>query len=268
MLRCMKVLGIGLVNAFALLAAIGEIGRFEIPPNLWPTPGSIRGERAERERQSIKVGVGKRGRCDIRHLLMQGAHAVLRMGRDTELGKWGWKLFARKGTRNVAVAAVARKLLVQVWHVLSGNPPEALEPNKSLNLKLKRSALARSRQKAAGGPGPSQNDRRLCDPFSNPANRKKNRRRLKIRLNDYMPGHLREREFEPRISRMKQIPASAFGTLHISVPQTKRSSHQALGPRLCCDVQTATSPGAPPLLLCELRRSKNLKESSGIVRCH
>jgi hypothetical protein len=66
---------------------------------------------------------------------MQGAHAVLRMGRDTALGKWGWKLFARKGHRNVAVAAVARKLLVQVWHVLSGNPPEVMEPNKSLKLK-------------------------------------------------------------------------------------------------------------------------------------
>ena len=50
----------------------------------------------------------------------------------------GWKLFARKGQRNIAVAAVARKLLVQVWHVLSGNPPEVVEPDKSLALKLKR----------------------------------------------------------------------------------------------------------------------------------
>lgn len=138
MLRCMKVLGIGLVNAFALMAAIGEIGRFDNPAKLVAYAGLNPGRRESGRSKSIKVGVGKRGRCDIRHLLMQGAHAVLRMGRDTALGKWGWKLFARKGHRNVAVAAVARKLLVQVWHVLSGNPPEVMEPNKSLNLKLKR----------------------------------------------------------------------------------------------------------------------------------
>ena len=138
MLRCMKVLGIGLVNAFALLAAIGDVRRFDNPAKLVAYAGLNPGRRESGRGKSIKVGVGKRGRCDIRHLLMQGAHAVLRMGRDTALGKWGWKLFARKGHRNVAVAAVARKLLVQVWHVLSGNPPEDVEPNKSLVLKLKR----------------------------------------------------------------------------------------------------------------------------------
>ena len=58
------------------------------------------------------------------------------MGRATTLGQWGWKLFARKGNRNVAVAALARKLLVQVWHMLSGNPPTALETDKSFTLKL------------------------------------------------------------------------------------------------------------------------------------
>ncbi|MGA7904836.1 MAG: hypothetical protein WBL40_08900 [Terrimicrobiaceae bacterium] len=64
------------------------------------------------------------------------------MGRATALGQWGWKLFARKGNRNVAVAALARKLLVQVWHVLSGNPPTALETDKSVTLKLHKLALA------------------------------------------------------------------------------------------------------------------------------
>jgi hypothetical protein len=47
-----------------------------------------------------------------------------------------WKLLARKGNRNVAVAAIVRRLAVQVWHLLSGDPPEALEASKSLDLKL------------------------------------------------------------------------------------------------------------------------------------
>jgi hypothetical protein len=62
----------------------------------------------------------------------------LRSGKNTPLGKWGWKLFARKGNRNIAVAAVARKLLVQVWHLLSGNPPVALEPDRSFAIKLQK----------------------------------------------------------------------------------------------------------------------------------
>ena len=74
----------------------------------------------------------------MRHLLIQGAQAVMRSGANTTLGKWGWKLLARKGNRNTAVAAVARKLLVQVWHLLSGNPPTALEADKSLAIKLQK----------------------------------------------------------------------------------------------------------------------------------
>lgn len=141
MLRCMKLLGIGMINAFALLAVIGDVRRFERPEKLVAYIGLNPGQRESGRGKNIKLGVGKRGRGDMRHLLVQGAHAVLRMGKNTPLGQWGWKLFARKGQRNIAVTAVARKLLVQVWHLLSGNPPEALEPNKSLTLKFKKLAV-------------------------------------------------------------------------------------------------------------------------------
>ena len=66
---------------------------------------------------------------------------MLRMGRHTVLGKWGWKLFARKGNRNVAVTAVARKLVVQVWHLLQGNLPVAVDSDKSFRLKLSNLAV-------------------------------------------------------------------------------------------------------------------------------
>ncbi len=140
MLRCMKLLGIGKINAFALLAVIGDVRRFDRPEKLVAYIGLNPGQRQSGNGKNIKLGVGKRGRGDMRHLLIQGAHAVLRMGGSTTLGKWGWKLFARKGNRNTAVAAVARKLLIQVWHLLSGNPPTALEADKSLALKLKKLA--------------------------------------------------------------------------------------------------------------------------------
>ena len=141
MLRCMKLLGIGQINAFALQAIIGDVRRFERPEKLVAYLGLNPGQRESGRGKHVKLGVGRRGRGDLRHLLIQAAHAVLRMGRATPLGQWGWKLFARKGQRNVAVAAVARKLVVQVWHLLCGNPPEALETDQSHALKLKKLAV-------------------------------------------------------------------------------------------------------------------------------
>ena len=141
MLRCMKLLGIGIINAFALIAIIGDVRRFETPAKLVAYIGLNPGQRESGRGKHIKLGIGKRGRGDMRRLLVQGAHAVLRMGKTTALGQWGWKLFARKGQRNIAVAAVARKLLVQVWHALMGNPPDALEPDKSFATKLKKLAV-------------------------------------------------------------------------------------------------------------------------------
>ena len=113
MMRCMKVLGVGIVSAFALLAVIGEIRRFHAPEKLVAYIGLNPGQRQSGKGKDIRLGVGRRGRGDLRNFLIQGAQAVLRMGRHTVLGKWGWKLFARKGNRNVAVTAVARKLVVQ-----------------------------------------------------------------------------------------------------------------------------------------------------------
>lgn len=141
MMGTMKLLGISLVNAFALLAVIGDINRFDNPKKLVAYVGLNPGLIQSGRNKNIRIGVGKRGRSDIRHLLIQGAHSVLVKGSQTPLGKWGWKLFARKGHRNVAVAAVARKMLVQVWHLLKGNPPELLENDKSFTLKLHKLAV-------------------------------------------------------------------------------------------------------------------------------
>jgi transposase len=142
MMRCMKVLGVGIVSAFALLAVIGDIHRFHSPAKLVAYIGLNPGQRQSGKGKDIRLGIGKRGRGDIRNLLIQGAQAVLRTGRHTALGQWGWTLFARKGNRNVAVAAIARKLLVQVWHMLHGNPPTALESDMSFCTKLRKLAIA------------------------------------------------------------------------------------------------------------------------------
>jgi hypothetical protein len=54
------------------------------------------------------------------------------------LRDWGWRLFLRKGNRNVAVAAVARRLAEQLWHLLRGGCVTKPEQKRSLALKLSR----------------------------------------------------------------------------------------------------------------------------------
>ena len=142
MLRLMKVLGISTINAFALVAIIGDVRRFATAAKLVAYAGLNPGQRQSGQGKNIKLGLGRRGRGDLRSLLIQGAHAVLRTGTKTALGQWGWKLFARKGQRNIAVAAIARKMLVQVWHLLCGHPPVALEADKSLATKLQKLLVA------------------------------------------------------------------------------------------------------------------------------
>ena len=138
MLRVMKILGIGRINAFALLAVVGDVSRFETPAKLVAYIGLNPGQRISGRGKHVKVGVGGRGRGDMRSLVVQAAQAVFNRGAATKMGAWALKLFFRKGQRNIAVVALARKLLVQVWHVLSGNPPTAPEADKSYELKLRK----------------------------------------------------------------------------------------------------------------------------------
>lgn len=155
MLRLMKLMGISIINTFALLAAIGEIHRFASPQKLVAYIGLNPGQRISGDGKYIKVGIGKRGRGDVRHLLIQGAQSVFNRGSRTAIGKWGWKLFARKGHRNIAVAAIARKMLVQAWHLLVGNPPADLETNKGLTTKLRKLLvdLGKAKRAAMALPG-------------------------------------------------------------------------------------------------------------------
>ena len=131
MLSLMSLLGIGRINAFALIATIGDITRFANPKKLVAYLGLNPGQKTSGLGKHIKLGMGKRGRKGMRNLLIQGAHAILRQGNRTPLSKWGMSLFLRKGHRNIAVAAVARKLTMQVWHLLMGNKPELLESTTS-----------------------------------------------------------------------------------------------------------------------------------------
>jgi len=136
MLTLMSLLGIGTITAFAMVAAIGDINRFSNPKKLAAYIGLNPSQKTSGKGKHKKIGVGASGRKDVRSILTQGAQSVLRQGSRTALGKWGMQLMLRKGNRNVAVSAIARRMVMQVWHILKGNKAELLEPTKSRTVKF------------------------------------------------------------------------------------------------------------------------------------
>jgi len=139
MLKLVRLMGIRHIVAFALVAIIGDINRFPthkklvaylgLSPSINDSGLSIRGNRQ----------LTQYGRGDLRALLIQSAHNALRQP-ASPLHKWGWKLVLRKSSKNIAVAAVARKLTVAVWYMMRGMFTPLQEINTTLRVKLSKLA--------------------------------------------------------------------------------------------------------------------------------
>lgn len=106
--------GLGMVTAFTLLAAIGDIKRFPDADHLVGYAGM--GARVHDSGLTRHTGgITKAGRREMRAVLVEAAQvAVLHDPRwKAELAR----LEPRLG-RNKAIMAIARKMLVVVWHIL------------------------------------------------------------------------------------------------------------------------------------------------------
>jgi transposase len=116
--RLTTIPGVGIMNATALIAAIGKAETFAhgrdlaawlgLVPRQWTTGGKPR-----------LMGISKHGNKYLRKLLIHGARAALPhvAERNTPLGRWTKGLLARVHP-NVAVVALANKLARISWAVL------------------------------------------------------------------------------------------------------------------------------------------------------
>lgn len=138
MLDCLRVVGIGMINAFAILAIVGDVKRFATANKLVSYLGLNPGRKKSGMGKDIKKRTGNRGRKDMRSLLVQAANVVLFQSakRPSKLGKWGFKLFARSGNRNIAVVAIARKLARALYYILSGKEINLAEQEQPLRRKF------------------------------------------------------------------------------------------------------------------------------------
>ena len=134
LLALVRLCGVREMIAFALGAFIGDIHRFSDPKKLVKYVG-LNPAFDDSGQSQWSGGVGGHGNKYLRSLLVEGAQAILASAK-TPLARWGKKLLARKGTLNLVVCAVARKLTVAAWYLMSGRWTTLEEIDQALNIKL------------------------------------------------------------------------------------------------------------------------------------
>lgn len=142
LLRLIRLLGVRHVIAFAIGAVVGDITRFANPKKLVAYLGlAPRVDQSGNDPRGTAQGLVSFGRGDLRALLIQSAQNALQQ-RSSPLHSWGWKLCLRKSNKNVAVAAIARKLTVSIWYCLRGLFTPLAKIDETLQVKLSKLATA------------------------------------------------------------------------------------------------------------------------------
>ncbi|MBI1881086.1 MAG: IS110 family transposase, partial [Chloroflexi bacterium] len=107
--------GIGLLTAMTILSAIGQIDRFSSPKKLVGYAGL--GAKVHASGQTHRSGgITKQGRKKLRASLIEAAWVAVRYKQHwrEQFEALAWRIGRQK-----AIVAIARKLLVVIWHVLS-----------------------------------------------------------------------------------------------------------------------------------------------------
>jgi transposase len=115
MIFLMQLPGLGLYTAMTILAAIGDIERFATAQQLVGYAGLGARVRASGDRQQTGK-ISKRGRRELRTALIACAWVAVRWSSHWQ------RIFhslAKRIGKQKAITAVARKMLVVIWHVLT-----------------------------------------------------------------------------------------------------------------------------------------------------
>jgi transposase len=124
--------GIGLLTAMTILGAIGDVTRFPSSKQLVGYAGLGAGVHDSGKSHRDK-GITKQGRRDLRFVLVEAARVAVQTHPH-------WKReFARLAKRigeHKAVVAIARKLLIVVWHVLMARSADRRADAEQVAFKL------------------------------------------------------------------------------------------------------------------------------------
>ena len=116
----MQLPGIGLYSGMTILAAIGDIARFPSAQQLVGYAGL--GARVRASGKSYRTGkISKRGRRELRFALIASAWVAVRW---SEYWRTQFQLLAKRIGKQKAIVAIARKLLITIWHILTKQEPD------------------------------------------------------------------------------------------------------------------------------------------------
>lgn len=144
--RLLHIAGFGVITAMTVYAAIGDIRRFPEAKKLVGYAGL--GARVHDSGMTTRTGkITKAGRRDLRVALVEAAHVVANSHPH-------WKAeLARLQPRlgyNRAIVAIARKLLVAVWHVLARKVADRFAEEERVSKKMLRIAYEVGKENRAG----------------------------------------------------------------------------------------------------------------------
>ena len=114
--RLMTIPGVDMVVALAMMAAIGEVTRFDEPQKLVSYLGLNPSVRQSGPGPTYHGRITKQGRGHARGMLVEAAWAAARA--PGPLRAFFLRVRARRG-QHVAAVATARKLAVVIWHLLT-----------------------------------------------------------------------------------------------------------------------------------------------------
>jgi len=119
MVLLMQIPGFGLIFSMTVLAAIGDIARFAHPKQLVGYAGLGAGVHTSGQKHQEK-SITKEGRKELRWATVEAAWVAV--GCDPHWQAQFQRLEKRM-PRNKAIVAIARRLLVSIWHILSKQEP-------------------------------------------------------------------------------------------------------------------------------------------------
>jgi len=132
-LQIMQLPGVGFVVAMTVLAAIGDISRFESAKQLVGYAGLGAGVHDSGKTHKAKK-ITKKGRRELRWAMVEAAWRAIRMSPF-------WKAEYEKHLHrmrkpNQAIVVIARKLLIAIWHVLSKDETDIHASEEDLAYKM------------------------------------------------------------------------------------------------------------------------------------
>jgi transposase len=115
----MQLPGFGVITAMTVLAAIGDVHRFESPKHLASYSGLTPGLEQSGTKNRGK-GITKEGRRELRWAMVEAAQMAVK---SDPVWKHRFQEMQKRMHRNQAITAVAHRLLELVWYVLTRRQP-------------------------------------------------------------------------------------------------------------------------------------------------